>query len=421
VVFDFAAFPPEINSGKIYSGPGSGPMMAAASAWDGLAAEMDLAAQGYNSVITELTGSPWQGPASRSMMAAAAPYVTWLSAVSGQAEETAMQARSAAAAYETAFMMTVPPPVIAANRVLLATLVATNFLGINTPAIMATEAHYVEMWAQDAGAMYTYAASSATATAVTRFTDPPNTTSPGAAGSQNAAAAQATAEPAGNSAQTVATSIPQVLSNLSAPMAAQNAAAVNLPPIITDNVFYQTIQDFLTQGLPTPTNNWFGLAPGFFDSARRWLQAYFGVGIANFGFSIGQQLFNGPLGTTAGAGGAFIPSPQFAALGAGGWNTFHPAASFASASHIGSTGPGLSVPASWANGANGAAGQAASGSKVMTTSLLSGSEGNSPNAALRGTPMVPGGGAGRGAQRTGNLGVRYGFRYSVLTRPPSAG
>jgi PPE-repeat protein len=57
------------------------------------------------------------------------------------------------AAYEAAFAMTVPPPVIAANRALLLMLVATNFLGQNTPAIMATEAEYAEMWAQDAGAM----------------------------------------------------------------------------------------------------------------------------------------------------------------------------------------------------------------------------------------------------------------------------
>ena len=47
--------------------------------------------------------------------------------------------------------MTVPPPVIAANRVLLLNLIATNFFGQNTPAIAVTEAQYMEMWAQDAG------------------------------------------------------------------------------------------------------------------------------------------------------------------------------------------------------------------------------------------------------------------------------
>ena len=67
--------------------------------------------------------------------------------------------------------------------------------------------------------------------------------------------------------------------------------------------------------------------------------------MASFGMSIGQQTFNGPLGTTAGSGGAFIPSPQFAALGAGGWH-WHatgPSASLSSATKVG----GLSVPQSW--------------------------------------------------------------------------
>ena len=101
------------------------------------------------------------------MTAAAGSYVEWLSATAAQAEQTAAQARAAAAAYEAAFALTVPPPVIAANRSLLAALVATNFLGQNTPAIAATEAQYAEMWAQDAVAMYGYAGSSASATALT--------------------------------------------------------------------------------------------------------------------------------------------------------------------------------------------------------------------------------------------------------------
>ncbi|HEY9304554.1 MAG TPA: PPE domain-containing protein, partial [Mycobacterium sp.] len=84
--------------------------------------------------------------------------------------------RAAASAYETAFAMTVPPPAIAANRSLLESLVATNILGYNTPAIAATEAHYGEMWAQNAAAMYGYAGASAAASTLTPFRPPPPTT-----------------------------------------------------------------------------------------------------------------------------------------------------------------------------------------------------------------------------------------------------
>lgn len=39
-MLDFGALPPEINSGRMYAGPGSGPLLAAAAAWDALAAEL---------------------------------------------------------------------------------------------------------------------------------------------------------------------------------------------------------------------------------------------------------------------------------------------------------------------------------------------------------------------------------------------
>ena len=34
---DFGALPPEVNSGRMYAGPGSGPMVAAAAGWGELA------------------------------------------------------------------------------------------------------------------------------------------------------------------------------------------------------------------------------------------------------------------------------------------------------------------------------------------------------------------------------------------------
>ena len=414
-MLDYGAFPPEINSGRMYTGPGSGPLMAAASAWDSVAAELDTAATGYKSVITELTSSPWLGPASRAMISAVTPYVSWISAATAQAEETASQARAAAAAFETAFTLTVPPPVIAANRVLLATLVATNFFGQNTPAIAATEAQYMEMWAQDAAAMYGYASSSAIATELSRFLDPPSTTTAGAPGGQSAAVAQATATPAGESAQTVASAVTQLIASV--PQALSQLSTAPAAATTSHGLIWNTIENFLTYGLPTPTNNWMGIPANWANPLVKQSTslAYFSNGMASFGMSIGQQTFNGPLGTTAGSGGAFIPSPQFAALGAGGWH-WHatgPSASLSSATKVG----GLSVPQSWGEAPT-AAEQAAP--KLVSANLAGTPEGANAagvNAALRGMPLV----GGRGAQRAGNLGVRYGFRYRVLTRPPSAG
>ncbi|WAC90608.1 PPE family protein, SVP subgroup [Mycobacterium sp. Aquia_213] len=180
---EFATLPPEVNSGRIYAGPGSGPMLAAAEAWEMLAAELHSTANSYESVVSGLTAGPWLGPSSASMAAAASSYVTWLSRTAAQAEQTATQATAAAAAYEEAFAATVPPPVVAANRSLLASLIATNVLGQNTPAIAATEAEYGEMWAQDATAMCGYSGSTAAATQLTPFTAPQqNTNQGGAAG-----------------------------------------------------------------------------------------------------------------------------------------------------------------------------------------------------------------------------------------------
>jgi PPE-repeat protein len=226
---DFATLPPEINSGRMYAGPGSGPMLAAAAAWDGLAAESNSAAASYASLISGLTAGPWLGPASASMAAAASSYVAWMSTTAAQAEQTATQAKTAAAAYEVAFAATVPPWVVAANRALLMALVATNLFGQNTPAIAATEAQYVEMWAQDAAAMYGYAGVSASATTLTPFTPPPQSINPGGLGGQAAALAQATVTPAATNTQALlsqlTSALPAALQGLASPLASTSAAA----------------------------------------------------------------------------------------------------------------------------------------------------------------------------------------------------
>ena len=209
---DFGALSPEINSGRMYAGPGSESMLAAAAAWDGLAAQLRSTAGSYSSTVSGLAAD-WQGPSSAAMTAAAGPYAGWLNVTAAQAEQTAVQARAAAAAYETAFAATVPPPVIAANRAALASLVATNTIGQNMPAIAATEAQYADMWAQDAAAMYGYAGQSAAAAQVTPFTSPPQTTDP------SGSAAQTAATSAGTGVQSSMSAAPSALQALAVPTA----------------------------------------------------------------------------------------------------------------------------------------------------------------------------------------------------------
>ncbi len=219
--------PPEVNSGRMYAGPGTGPMLAAAAAWDGLAAELQSAGASYRAAIAELTSGPWLGASSASMAAATEPYLDWMTTTAGQAEYTATQAKSAAAAYETAFAMTVPPAVIAANRTLLMALIATNVLGQNTAAIAATETEYAEMWAQDATAMYGYAGSSAAAATLTPFSSPPPTTNPAG---QGATVAQAAASSTGSQ---LINALPQALQGLASAPAAAVPSASTLSTALT--------------------------------------------------------------------------------------------------------------------------------------------------------------------------------------------
>ncbi len=211
----YAAFPPEFNSGRMYTGPGSGSLRAAAAAWDGLATEMQSTVSAYSSTIDSLVSGPWVGPSSVAMLAAVTPYLSWMQATAGTAGEAAAQATAAATAYETAFAAHVPPVEIAANRSQLAMLVATNIFGQNTSAIAATEAQYGEMWAQDATAMDSYLGSSAAATELMPFTEPPQISNASGLASQAAVMTQAAGTSAG-SAQSIVSSLSAIPNPVSA-------------------------------------------------------------------------------------------------------------------------------------------------------------------------------------------------------------
>src|ERR1700761_2642555 len=152
----FVGLPPEINSARIFGGAGSGPLLAAAAAWDGLAGELSSAAASFGSVTSGLITSSWQGAAAKAMAGAAAPYTGWLSAAAARAEEAAGQAKAVAAVFEAAQAATVHPGLVAANRTSLLSLVQSNLFGFNAPAIASVESQYEQMWAQDVAAMTGY-------------------------------------------------------------------------------------------------------------------------------------------------------------------------------------------------------------------------------------------------------------------------
>ncbi len=330
---DFALLPPEINSGRMYAGPGAGPMLAAAAAWDQLAAELQATAARYDAVLSALSTNAWRGPASESMLAATTPHVAWLNATGGQAEQTATQAKAAAAAYETAFAMTVPPEEVAANRSLLLTLVATNVLGQNTAAIAAAEAAYAEMWGQDAAAMYGYAGSSAAASTLTPFTSPPTTD---------------TGQAAGASAQATLSTGPQLMAAL--PSALQGLASA---PAAPDPV--SALSSVLTALALAVTAIDIPIAAASVTASTTSASASFtSVGTTVRGLLINADrdyaLGNGPF-TGNGPGGTMLP--QWIINGVGGIGAPSDAASSPVAAELGRATPvgSLSAPPGWASAA----------------------------------------------------------------------
>ncbi|HEY0225412.1 MAG TPA: PPE family protein, partial [Mycobacterium sp.] len=175
---EFIALPPEVTSALIHAGPGAGSLVAASAAWQELATNLEDTAEIYRSVLSSLAGS-WHGASGAAMAQAAAPYVAWLNTTAVQSQQTAVAAEVAAAAFSSTQASMVHPSVVLANRTRLMHLLATNWFGINLPAIAETEQEYHDMWANNSAAMMRYQATSQQATTqMTQFASPSATTNP---------------------------------------------------------------------------------------------------------------------------------------------------------------------------------------------------------------------------------------------------
>jgi len=403
---DFGALPPEINSLRMYAGPGSAPMVAAAAAWNGLAAELSSAASAYEAAVNTLTGEEWLGPASGAMAEAANSYVTWMNSTAAQAQEAASQASAAAAAYENAFAATVPPQLIAVNRAELAQLLATNVIGQNTNAIAALEAQYGEMWAQDASAMYSYAANSAMATKLTTFASPAQTTNPAGQALQSAAVAQAASTASGTSAQSTTSSVSNILQGLS--LTGTGITGTSSGFTVDPNSILGSILTGIG-GNSTVNPQWFITAfRNFAGPAYNILgMPYFSTGMANTMLSLSKGLAP-PAAAAAGAGAAAAKGlGGLGGLLGGGAGGGGVAAGLGQAASVGK----LSVPTTWSLPA-----AAPSHAAPLPISTISAAPESGAGNLLGGMPLA-GVGGGAGA----NSGPRYGFRPTVMARPPFAG
>lgn len=399
---DFGALPPEINSMRMYAGPGPGTMMAAAAAWEGLAAELHSAAASYRSVLSGLTAGRWLGPSSLSMASAFGPYAAWTAGAGARAQEAASHAKLAVEIYEAAFAMTVPPIAVAANRIQLGKLVATNFFGQNSPAIAVNEAEYGEMWAQDAVAMYQYAANSAEAADLTPFAAAPEiVNSAGVTGQATAvseAAAGATTQQF--SLAGLMSSLSSALQSLATPTSVSAASTGATTPWGTllggSTGTGLSLASFMTnfeENLPA-------ILPGYLMVSTTPMYALSSVlGIAQTLQGMASSAAYGVAEAAEGAAAAAAGAAE--AVGAGVVGGFGQAATLGS----------LSVPASWTSVIPAA--HLTSAGAVLPTAGGPGGLANVPPSLLGGLPRAAG-----GPQVPG---PRYGQIPTVMAQPPSGG
>jgi PPE-repeat protein len=393
-------------------------MAAAASAWNGLAAELNAAALAYEAQIVQLTSEEWLGPASASMAEAATPYVTWMSTTSALAEQAASQATAAAGAYETAVASIVPPPLIAENRALLAQALMTNVFGQNTDVIAQLEAQYSEMWANDSAVMYQYAASAGNAASgVTPFASPPQVANPAASATQAAAVAQAAATPAESVSDTLNNLVNQInaqlvaLANPATDPFAQWLNLLGLPTLSSTTANLETFPaNSILGSIATGLGGSNTINPAWFIGVFRNFAGpaynieglpYFSTGMANTLLALSKGLAPAAAAGAAAHGLAGLGGM----MGGGG-----PAAVTAGLGEAASVGK-LSVPAA----ISGFAPAATHAAPLPVSAISAAPEGAGAGNLLGGLPLA---GIGSGAA---GAGPKYGFRPTIMTRPPFAG
>jgi len=400
MVMDFAATPPDVTSALMYAGAGAGPLMAAATAYNNLAAETSSAATQWESIVTTLTSEVWTGAGSSAAAASAETVVSWLTTTAAALEQAGVQATASAAAYEAAFAGVIPPPVIAQNRATLLALQSTNFLGIHTAAIAATEAQYEAFWVTDATTMSIYEATSAATGVLQPISVEVQASNPAAPATQAAANVQNAASPATQALNSVggATNSSSGVTNSLSSNAVSNASSGFLGsgysftdwsnlPIINNGVYNVGVTVAWNVAMITAT---FPLLGHFLATAPGGVTPFVSD-VTPLGAGLGLGTGTTLVGASQGLGGA-----ASAAVG--------------EAATVG----GLSVPSSWSAAAPATA-LASSTAPLEGSGWTVATEEAAAGGPVSAMPGMPGAAAGKGAAGA-FAGPRYGTKPIVMPK-----
>ncbi|MGB6149719.1 MAG: PPE domain-containing protein, partial [Mycolicibacter algericus] len=261
--------------------------------------------------------------------------------------------------------------------------------GQNAPAIAANQAEYGAMWAQDTGAMYSYASASAAATTLTPFSRPPQNTNPTGEATQANAVAQSSGSAAGTSAQSI---IDQILNfNLAETQIGKDFLALNGS--------FSGMQAVIGGLGYTASGSMFTIVPGVnaaITASSAMTSAMSAAGVVPVSAVTTLPEIGSAGATLAGSSSAGAGGQALAGLG-----------------RAGSVG-GLTVPPSWGAAASPLA--AASSNNIRLAAAAA------PTSGMAGMAAAPGGFMGGmptlagavNAPRSGDSSSRFGSRLKVL-------
>lgn len=154
---DWAITPPEGHAYALLTGDHGASTTAAATALQVLADTLasEGAMMGSTTVGTAVAG--WQGAGGVSMLASSTQYIAALELLMAWVQDASQAAAGIAEAYQTASATMIPGQVCDTNRITQAGLVSTNFMGFNTPGIIALDTEYFgHLWTNNAAVMAAY-------------------------------------------------------------------------------------------------------------------------------------------------------------------------------------------------------------------------------------------------------------------------